>query len=693
MRWAIHTWGKRMQKNRSAIWQLLFPMAVALVLSFAGAASAQDDPPNRIARLNFIEGSVSFQPAGTQDWVDANPNRPLTIGDNLWADENSRSEMHIGGTAIRLSGLTGISILNLTDATAQIQLAQGTINVRVRELGDNEALEIDTANMSFSVLRPGEYRFSVDPNGTTTMVTVHAGAGEATAGGAAYPVNPGQQAIFSGTDQVTYNVQGAPGPDGFDEWCTAREMREDHSDSARYVSRDMIGYQDLDQYGHWQDVPEYGHVWIPNGTPEGWAPYHNGHWISVQPWGWTWVEDEPWGFAPFHYGRWTVIGGGWCWVPGPVAVAPVYAPALVAFVGGRGFGVSLEMGGGAAVAWFPLGPRDVFVPSYHVSPRYVENINVTNTTVINRTYVNNYYTNVQTNNVSVTNVRYTNQAAPGAVTVVSRDTFVNARPVAAATIRATPQQLASAHVSAGAPLAPSRASVTGPGKVAPASARPPAALAARPVVTKIAPPANAAPMGKVQPHPAVAPAAAGHPAIPPPPGHQNVAPTPAPNAARPANAPPPPARPTPANSQPAARPAPAPASNVPPPYQNKPATTPTPAVKPNATPAPPPRPAAAPAPPAPTRPNYPPQPTSKPAETKPATAPAPRPAETKPAPQPKPQSPPPAKFNPPPAQHPQAQPHEAPKPESKLPANNQRPPQKPEKEGKKDKDKEEPPKQ
>ena len=31
--------------------------------------------------LNYIQGSVSLQPAGTQDWIDANPNRPLTTGE------------------------------------------------------------------------------------------------------------------------------------------------------------------------------------------------------------------------------------------------------------------------------------------------------------------------------------------------------------------------------------------------------------------------------------------------------------------------------------------------------------------------------------------------------------------------------------------------------------------------------------
>ena len=52
--------------------------------------------------LNFMEGSVSFQPGGENDWVAAELNRPLVTGDNLWADEDSRAELHIGSTALRL---------------------------------------------------------------------------------------------------------------------------------------------------------------------------------------------------------------------------------------------------------------------------------------------------------------------------------------------------------------------------------------------------------------------------------------------------------------------------------------------------------------------------------------------------------------------------------------------------------------
>src|SRR5262249_13653444 len=156
------------------------------------------------------------------------------------------------------------------------------------------------------------------------------------------------------------------------------------------VSPDTVGWQDLDDNGDWRNVPEYGNVWVPREVPAGWAPYHNGHWAWIEPWGWTWVDDAPWGFAPFHYGRWAYVGNSWAWVPGPPAVRPVYAPALVAWVGGSNFSVGVSFGGGGGgIGWFPLGPREVYVPSYQSSPTYVNRVNTTNTVI---------------NNVNITNV-------------------------------------------------------------------------------------------------------------------------------------------------------------------------------------------------------------------------------------------------------------------------------------------------
>jgi hypothetical protein len=465
---------------------LFLLLAFGFLSAFPGVAAADDDdPPGRVARLNYIQGSVSFQPDGQTDWLQANSNRPLTTGDNLWTDRDSRGELHIGSTAIRLWSETGITFLNLDDRTVQIQLAQGSLSVHLRRLDGGDAFEIDTPNLAFTVQRPGEYRVDVNPDGNATIITVREGEGEATGGGSDFHLDTGERMRVFGTDSVAFTEGRAGSPDEFDEWCSSRDEREEHAQSARYVSRDVIGYEDLDEYGEWRSVPEYGTVWFPTRVAAGWAPYRYGHWVWIAPWGWTWVEDEPWGFAPFHYGRWAVAGGGWCWVPGPVVIRPVYAPALVAFVGGPRFSVSLSMGGGGGgVAWFPLGPHEVYVPARRASQRYVQNVNITNTTV-NVVNVTNVY-----NNVNVNKVTYMHQNNVTAVTAVSHDTFVNARPVAAATVRVNPQQLRSAEIQRGASAMPERKSIIGAGAPALANARPSEEVMRRQVVVKLPPPAS-----------------------------------------------------------------------------------------------------------------------------------------------------------------------------------------------------------
>ena len=172
---------------------------------FTLSARADDDPPGRVARLNFIQGTISFQPGGESDWVQANPNRPLTTGDNLWADRDSRGELHIGSTSIRIGSETGITFLNLDDRTIQIQLAQGSLNVNVRRLEGGDDFEIDTPNLAFTLQRPGNYRVDVDPNGNATAITVRSGEGEATGAGNDYHLDSGEAANFTGTDTLNYD--------------------------------------------------------------------------------------------------------------------------------------------------------------------------------------------------------------------------------------------------------------------------------------------------------------------------------------------------------------------------------------------------------------------------------------------------------------------------------------------------------
>lgn len=494
--------------TRMKKWLGLFSIVLATALLLPQFALAQndgddngndnDDPPSRAARLSFTSGAVSFEPAGTDDWVTTVANRPITTGDKLWTDKDGRAELRFGSTAVRIGPETGFSFLNLDDNTAQIRLTEGTVNVRVKRLDENETIEIDTPNLAFTVLRPGTYRVSVNEAGDTTVVRVIGGDGEVTGGGASYAVHADQTGTFTGDDQLSADIQGYGDDDDFDRWCSDRDRKWDRSTSAQYVSDDVVGYEDLDDNGGWRPVPEYGTVWFPHTTVVGWAPYRYGHWAWVSPWGWTWVDDAAWGFAPFHYGRWVTVRGVWGWVPCPprprvVTVAyvrPVYAPALVAWVGGAHWGVGVAVGGGpaAGVAWFPLGPRDVYCPSYRVGPRYVERVNVSNTVIINRTEVTNVYRNVYVNKtVNVTNIRYQNQTVVNSVTATSHETFTSARPVGRNMVRIDSREVTAAPIAPRGPaVVPQQRSVLGAG--AEARVRPPTQFANRAVVARTAPP-------------------------------------------------------------------------------------------------------------------------------------------------------------------------------------------------------------
>ena len=475
------------------------PLALLSPASFAQSVPSPDapvagqsvDPPSRVARLNYMAGTVTTEPAGASDWSYASVNRPLTTGDQLWNDANARSELHIGSTAVRMGASTNLDILNLDDSNAQLKVTQGTLSTHVRDLAPGSAYEIDTPNVALAVTQPGDYRVDVAPDGSTTTVTVRRGAVTAYGDSGQMPLAAGQQLTFSGTNlQVAADDQPPPA-DAFDRWAEARDAAAERSVSARYVSREIPGYEDLDANGTWRDDPQYGEVWVPRAVPAGWAPYHDGHWAWVAPWGWTWVDDAPWGFAPYHYGRWAYADSSWCWVPGPVVSAPpVYAPALVAFVGGSSGGLSWSVGlsiGGASspgVAWFPLGPGEVWRPSYGGwSPQYYQRVN--QTVIVNNQHINNI-NNV--NNINITNIHntYVNYRAPGAVTAVPAAAFVQGRPVAHVAQRIDPQQLRNAQFHPGAPgIAPVRESYA-PG-LRPATYHPPGAAGERSVVATRAP--------------------------------------------------------------------------------------------------------------------------------------------------------------------------------------------------------------
>jgi hypothetical protein len=455
--------------------------ALLLPLLLNGIARADDsDPAGRVARVAFVQGRVSVAPAGLDDWAAVDLNRPLTTGDRLWSDADSRAELGIGSAVVRLGSATGFSFLNLEQNTAQMQVSAGTVSIHVRSPSD--ALEVDTPNVAIGLLGPGDYRVEVNEAGDTTVVKVSGGTAEVTGGGQDFAVHPQQLATFTGTTQVSEGVASLGAPDALDAWAYARDRQTQQAQAWSYVSPDVVGAEDLDQNGTWESTPDDGTVWAPNTVAVGWAPYRFGHWVWISPWGWTWVDDAPWGFAPFHYGRWATFGGRWCWVPGPRRGNPVYAPALVAWVGGAPFGASAAFAGAGGVAWFPLGPREVYVPAYPASQTYVRSINISNTPVSGSEVMSVY-------NHPAQNIRYVNRNAPGGLTAISQATLVSAQSVSRHVVHLSANEIAAAPVSAIAPaITPARQSLLGAGASGPGIHRPPPVLLNRFVLAKTPPP-------------------------------------------------------------------------------------------------------------------------------------------------------------------------------------------------------------
>lgn len=450
--------------------------AVLALVTLGSARADEGDPPSRVARLSYVEGAVSFQPAGIDEWTAAERNRPLTTGDRLWTDQQSVAELDLGDAVLRLGGMTGFAFLDLDDRFAQIQLSAGILVVRVWDTSSGQSYEIDTPQLAVQLRQPGTYRVEVGEPGNTTLVKVSEGEALALGSDGAMPIDAQRVMVFTGSasgTSLSYSAASLGPPDDLDTWSATRDRQEEESPSRQYVADDTPGTYDLDDNGRWQSTPEYGYVWTPAVVMANWVPYRFGHWVWIPPWGWTWVDDAPWGYATFHYGRWAFLRGSWCWVPGPRPLRPVYAPALVAWT---------HAGAAAAnVGWFPLGPHEVYAPAARVSDAYLRNVNSANTPITSASYITDVYQN------RISNIRYVNGTA-AAISAVPQNVFTSAQRVTGHTLPVTSGALASMSVAAAAPpVAPQRLSALGPGtgnKVT----RPPPALANRTVIARVPPP-------------------------------------------------------------------------------------------------------------------------------------------------------------------------------------------------------------
>jgi hypothetical protein len=359
---------------------LLAVVVVAVPLASqepSNSADNSDTPPSRVARLNWMTGDVSFQPAGLEDWTNATLNYPLTTNDHLYTGRDSRVEMHIGPNAIRVDGDSNFGFLNLDDNIVQVSLTQGSMEIHLNVLADDDSFEIATPDGAITLLRTGDYRIDTDADHDASMLTVRAGQAELFLGSSTI-IRAHETAYFRQNQPV--DIRSANDTDDFDSFTAARDSdipyvappdpttvsrrrpMDRFSDPpvtvSDLVSEGMTGAEDLATTGTWQNDPTLGSVWSPPVSAD-WSPYSDGSWTYEEPWGWTWVDAAPWGFAPYHYGRWTYFRGRWVWAPGPRIGSVSYAPALVTFWGSPAAG---------SVSFAPLGPSETFNGSWMAVP-------------------------------------------------------------------------------------------------------------------------------------------------------------------------------------------------------------------------------------------------------------------------------------------------------------------------------------
>jgi hypothetical protein len=505
------------------------------LLAIGAAAHAQSDPTGRIGRLSYLQGTVSYHDAQQDTWAPAVMNTPLMSGDSLWTEPNGHDEISIAGTRVRMDGDTQLDVLAIDDSRTRLQLDQGRLDVRAFSLDSGQPYEIVTPRGLITLEQQGDYYIHAGSADDPTMLGVRSGAAQIqTSNGQVLAVRAGEVGEVSGRDNALQlrTVRSAPPPEA--AYWAERDRQVTYA-QPQYVTADMTGYEDLAVYGSWTADPEYGEVWYPNSPPAGWAPYRTGEWVYQPPYGWTWVDAQPWGFAPYHYGRWAQRGDRWCWVPPQHEQRPVYAPALVAFVGGVELGVAIGEQSRTPVGWFPLGPREPYVPPYTADRAYYTRVNAGER--VDRAMLDDRWRRAEHHEAfqedrqhELMNRRF--------ATVVSAEDFAHSRPVQRVALKVSADKLAAAPVApVSAPPAPNRPIAAAeqaapprphePNRGQPQDVNLPTArtrLANMETIGRPAPTgaAHAAPGPRIEAHPT--PAANGKPALPPLAPHATAAP-------------------------------------------------------------------------------------------------------------------------------------------------------------------------
>jgi hypothetical protein len=329
--------------------------------------SAEDAAPvERVARITFIQGDVSFLRSGVSEWSDAAENLPLLTGDQVYVGSGGRVEIQFGrGNYVRLSEKTALTITELSDTAALLEVTEGIAIIRLEKYGSAwERFEVDTPNSALVLKQDGLYRVNVRGEDDSEVI-IRRGTAEVFAEDGNFKVRDGQRLTIDTSPNGKLQIAIDNSNDEWDRWTYDRDRQADYiavssaPDYVRQYENDYQGFygaSDLTSYGFWTSYSSYGNCWVPR-VSAGWAPYRSGQWIWIPRTGWTWLSNEPWGWAPYHYGRWVYLNNiGWAWAPGFHTNRYTYGrsyyqwrPALVSFF-------NCPTPRGNYIGWYPLAP-------------------------------------------------------------------------------------------------------------------------------------------------------------------------------------------------------------------------------------------------------------------------------------------------------------------------------------------------
>src|SRR6185503_5750319 len=188
-------------------------------------------------------------------------NAPVAAGDTIATGPSARTELQFNSAnMLRIGHDSEVRLTDVEPGRIGLQVARGTVTYSLpRESGAQ--VEISTPTVSVRPMNRGAVRVSVLEDGQTE-ITVRSGQVEIYTPRGVETLRAGQTMMARGSaSDPEFQIVAAIPRDSWDEWNASRDQALQRSRSYQYVSNDIYGAEDLDNYGQWENEPGYGEVW------------------------------------------------------------------------------------------------------------------------------------------------------------------------------------------------------------------------------------------------------------------------------------------------------------------------------------------------------------------------------------------------------------------------------------------------